>query len=197
MRQALLGCGSTVVAKSRGNVSYVVVFQSGHKPETHKTLPWQIQHSVRASHSSDPSGAKRPSSPILTFSLFRRAGPFMPHHAHLANTHLERVTDGDASETCTPRSRTRVVKTEETTTSQCRDYRVGRAVSFIPLAPADRCHIKKPATCPARGAETVVVHPSVTLSASEFCATFTTVRFEKEKEGVHTVAEGPQERCRS
>ena len=73
--------------------------------------------------------------------------------------------DGDASETCTPRSRTRVAKTEETTTSQCRDYRVGRTVSFIPLAPADRRHIKKPATCPARRAETVVVHPSRAISS--------------------------------
>ena len=68
--------------------------------------------------------------------------------------------DGDASETCTPRSRTRVARTEETTTSQCRDYRVGRTVSFIPLAPADRRHIRKRTACPARGARTVVPSPS-------------------------------------
>ena len=75
---------------------------------------------------------------------------------------------GDASETCTPRSRTRVARTEETTTSQCRDYRVGRTVSFIPVAPADRRHIKKPATCPARRAETVVVHPSLPKTGAVF-----------------------------
>ena len=71
-----------------------------------------------------------------------------------------RKRDGDASETCTPRSRTRVARTEETTTSQCRDYRVGRTVSFIPLAPADRRHIRKRTACPARGARTVVPSPS-------------------------------------
>ena len=42
-------------------------------------------------------------------------------------------------------------------------------VSFIALAPADRCHVKQWTACPVRGAVTVIAYPSV-FHFSEFRA---------------------------
>ena len=39
------------------------------------------------------------------------------------------------------------------------DY-IARPVSFIALAPADRCHVKQRTACPVRGAATVITYPS-------------------------------------